>query len=268
MNNDKQITNRFLILCIVSSLLVASIATILEQDHKKTQAETIPEPVVVSTPDPEPVEDPVSVTEPEQESSNEDNDTGLPHQVHFISGWDKCLDVLGVDCDVAFLGDSITYKSWFNVYYPYLKICNLAVCSDTIKGINYRMGTLETVKPEKVFLMIGINSLRNGKLDECVKDYDTLLENIRSKGDFELYVMSITPIAKNESGVDDPAPDLIVAFNEKIAELAKQYGATYLDLYSQLVDSGYIRPEYTTDGLHLSDEAYEVWADFMQPYLQ
>lgn len=261
MNKKSKIKLTYiLVLFILLCFSIASTVIIIEYNHKQTESETIYEPVAPSVPE----------TDPNQDTASdiEEDEYVYPHQVHYIAGWDKCLDQLNIDCDIALLGDSITYKSSFEVEFPEFKICNLSVCSETIKGINYRVGTLETVKPEKVFLMIGINSLRNHNFDVCIEDYRALVENIKSKGNFELYLISVTPIAKNEAGEDNPSPDIIVSFNKKIAELADEYGATYMDLYSHLVDSGYIKPEYTSDGLHLSDDAYDVWADCMKPYLE
>ena len=261
-NNNQSNTNRFLIICVIVSLLIASIVTFIDNKRKQEKNETESVPVTVT--DPVPDRDP----DPEPDSGSEESEHVFPAQVHYIAGWDKTLDQLNVDCDVVFMGDSITYKSSFEVEFPDLDICNLSVASDTIKGINYRVGTLETVKPEKVFLMIGINSLKNNNLDECVEDYRALLENIRSRGDFDLYVMSVTPMSKSDSGEDNPSPEIIASFNEKIAGLANEFDATYVDLYSELKDDeGYIRPEYTSDGLHLSEEAYEVWADCIESYI-
>ena len=80
--------------------------------------------------------------------------------------------------------------------------------------------------------------------------------------------MSITPKSKDESGNDNPSPEVIAAFNEAIAQIAEEKGAIYVDLYSQIVDdSGYVKDVYTADGLHISDAAYEVWADMIRPYI-
>ena len=276
MNKNNQLkTNRIILLFVILFVLIASIVIIVALNHKQDKTEKIndTETVPVPTPETEPETESGPETEPtsdsEQDSGSEEPERVFPAQVHYIAGWDRCLDQLCIDVDVVFMGDSITYKSSFEVEFPDLLICNLSVCSETIKGINYRVGTLQTVKPEKVFLMIGINSLKNNNLDVCVEDYRTLVDNIRSRGDFELYIMSVTPVAKNDSGEDNPSPETIVSFNEKIAELANEYGATYVDLHSKLKDdSGYIRPEYTEDGLHLSKEAYDVWTDSIKHYIE
>ena len=53
-----------------------------------------------------------------------------------------------------------------------------------------------------------------------------------------------------------------------IAEIAQEKGAIYVDLYSHLVgDDGYVQDRYTEDGLHISEAAYEVWADIIRPYI-
>ena len=251
MNKNRQTKFGFiLVLCIVLGFFIGSMTATIRKDNNQIESET------TSTP------------EPEKTEKSEKTEVSFPHQIHYISGWDRCLDQLGIDCDVAFLGDSITYKGSFFLDFPNLVVCNLGVCSDNIKAVDYRVGTLWTIKPEHVFLMIGINSLRVGDLNECIEDYKVLVDDIISQRDFKLYIMSVTPISKNESGVDTPPPETIVSFNEAIAEIAQEKNATYVDLYSRLVDdSGYIKDEYTADGLHLSDEAFEVWADLIRPYI-
>ena len=271
--------DRFLIFCIVLSIVVAIVATVYENDRKQTEPETIPETETVSVPasDPEPESETEPVLEPEPDPESEsgqvtvvyDTGTKYPHPMYIYSGWDRCLEQLHVDCDVAFLGDSITYKSSFDQEFPAYTICNLGVSGDTIRGIKDRVGTLETVKPEKVFFLIGINSLNNDNIDECIEKYSALVENVRSRGNFDLFLISVLPISADISAGMNLSPDTIVSFNETIAELANKNNATYLDLYSQLKDdSGYIRPEYTEDGLHLSEQAYKIWADNIRPYIE
>ena len=58
--------------------------------------------------------------------------------------------------------------------------------------------------------------------------------------------------------------------NVKIKKLADQYGFTYVDLYSPLmnVETGEIYPEYTTDGGHLTAKGYEVLTSQITPVLE
>ena len=281
MNNKKIRKNdRFIIICIIVSVVIALIATIAEHNHKQNEIESVPdvaetEPEVTETAEPAPAETvPDENTDSEQTTSEAlgtivvDSGSKFAHPMYIYSAWDRCLEQMRVDCDVAFLGDSIVYYSYFDQLFPDYKICNLGVPGDTIRGVKERTGTLETIRPEKVFLLIGVNSLRDDNVDECIEKYTALVENIRSRGDFNLYLISILPISSDISTELGLSPDTIISFNGNIAELSDRYNATYLDLFSQLQDSGYIRPEYTADGLHLSESAYEVWANAMRPYIE
>ena len=259
MKKNKQIvTNTLVVICVIISFFVGSLVTVIVRNHKELSSETAENSIVSDSA-------PIS----EETAEAEKEEVRMPHQLYFITSWDKCLDQLRIDCDVAFLGDSITYQSYFFQDFPDLVICNLGVCSDTIKAMNSRVATLQTIMPEHVFLMIGTNSLRNGNLDECVEDYKELVDNILSRWDFKLYLVSITPRSKNSDGEDNPSPELIASFNEAIAEIAEEKDAVYLDLYSRVVDdSGYIKDIFTSDGLHLADPAYEEWSKMMRPYLE
>ena len=54
--------------------------------------------------------------------------------------------------------------------------------------------------------------------------------------------------------------DRIQAVNTAIAKMAAEEGVDYLDLYPLFADGeGALRPDLTTDGLHLNDRGYLVW---------
>ena len=49
--------------------------------------------------------------------------------------------------------------------------------------------------------------------------------------------------------------------------LAEEYGAVYVDIYPYYVSDGCLNEEFTTDGLHLTPEAYRYWADAIDGYI-
>lgn len=59
--------------------------------------------------------------------------------------------------DVVFYGNSITCGSSFQDYFPEVSICNLGYPGDNLDGLTSRSYMIATVKPEKVFVMGGIN---------------------------------------------------------------------------------------------------------------
>ena len=63
-----------------------------------------------------------------------------------------------------------------------------------------------------------------------------------------------------------------MAINKELESFCKKEEFTYIDMFSLLVDSSSdevrIKDEYTKDGLHLSDEGYEVVTEEIKKYLK
>lgn len=190
-----------------------------------------------------------------------------PADPRTVAGWDRCLEQLEIDADVVFFGDSITYQSDFAAYFPDLKICNFGVVSDTLEGMIQRAYTLRTVRPEKVFFLGGINSLRPDNSDEVFREYEFLVDYMRHLLDAEIYLISILPISRDR--VDNAsANEIIQRFNERIAALAEARGLKYIDLASLFLLDGEMNPAYTIDGVHLSAAGFDVWASVLAGYLE
>ena len=183
-----------------------------------------------------------------------------------VDAWERCLEQLNVDADVVFIGDSLTYYSDFTAYFPEKTICNLGVNGDTLQGINVRVGMIRAVKPEKVFLLGGINSLRDARFDAALREYEQLVNHMCRLLDAEIYLISVLPIASyRAAGV--LSNDTITRFNQKLSELAEKKGIVYIDAASSFLLNGEMNPAYTIDGVHLNQAGYEVWADQIAAYM-
>ena len=199
-----------------------------------------------------------------------------PKQIEFtatynnkvLDAWNNCLTQLHVDADVVFFGDSITRRGSFDKYYPDKKICNLGIGSNTIVDMTDRVDMIELVSPEKVFVMGGINSLRDNTLEQSVSEYDTLLKEISEKSFSEVFIISVLPISTDKSTALGLSTNTIVSFNNSIKALADKYGFQYIDLHSKYVDSnGYINQAMTYDGVHLTDNAYQIWINEISSFM-
>ncbi len=58
--------------------------------------------------------------------------------------------------------------------------------------------------------------------------------------------------------------------NQRLEQIARDYGAEYLDVYSLFVDShGSPKSEYLQeDGVHLSSKGYDVWSNEVERFLK
>jgi lysophospholipase L1-like esterase len=58
-----------------------------------------------------------------------------------------------------------------------------------------------------------------------------------------------------------------LAVNAQLKQVAAETGVEYLDLYPLFVNGeGYLRPDLTTDGLHLNASGYLVWRSALALY--
>ena len=132
--------------------------------------------------------------------------------------------------------------------------------------------------PSKVFLLIGINDLRNGKdVSEIVSNTKEIIELIKENRPYsEIYLESIYPINKTDDDkISDSVRDIefdnekIIEVNDLLKDLAKDDKITYVDLYNKLIDDdGNLNISYTKDGLHISSEGYECITKELMKYIK
>lgn len=184
-----------------------------------------------------------------------------------VSSWGVCLSQLNYDADIVFLGDSITVASRFNKQFPELNICNMGCSGDTLEDMSERASQIEYVHPERIFLMGGINSLKNNNVDESITIYKEMLNVIKNNNDTStVYIQSVLPISQKQEK-KYCKNDTIRKFNEQLKKLADEFDVTYIDLYSLYEINGYMNEEMTYDGVHLTYEAYVLWAEKIWTYV-
>ena len=188
-----------------------------------------------------------------------------------VDGWANCLKQSSYDCDVVFFGDSLTRGCNFGEYFDDKEVCNLGLAGDTLNGMKKRVGMIKAVSPEKVFILGGINGLRDHNVDVCIQRYTELLDLIEEAvPDAEIYIQSVLPIASYKEstwyGGGICKNSTIRAFNEKLKGLAEERGIIYIDLYSLYEKDGSLNPDYTKDGVHLNGN-YEPWAEAVRKYI-
>ncbi|MGD2180717.1 GDSL-type esterase/lipase family protein [Lusitaniella coriacea] len=160
------------------------------------------------------------------------------------------------------VGDSLSL--WFpSEFLPRGKFwLNQGISGENSGQIRQRVKLIDQTRPNTVYVMAGVNDLRQGADDA------TILNNIRAIArhlrkthpESEIVLQSILPTRRAEL-----SNARIRRLNRQIVQIAQQEGANYLNLHSLFTDEqGQMRPELTTDGLHLSREGYGVWQSAMQ----
>lgn len=184
--------------------------------------------------------------------------------------------------DIYFEGDSIT-RRWGATDYPELlanwnqnffgwNAANFAWGADTTQNILWRLndGELDGVNPKVIVLLAGTNNIGNrvipGREDARVQDttegIEAIIKVMQAKApEATIIVMGIFP--RNDSIAVMPT---IRKINRNISKLADGKKIRHLNINGKLADSdGRLFHGMTTDKLHPSLEAYQIWADALKP---
>ncbi len=171
-------------------------------------------------------------------------------------------------CDALFFGDSITADSNFDEYFRDLRIVNLGVYGDTINDLMYRVADVKAKNPAKIFLMVGINCLRDYNVEDCLADYAKLTAAIRSFcPEALLCIQSVLPLSAEFGAYYDCSNASIREFNDGLRTLAAEKGLPFIDLFPLYEKDGALDPAMTRDGIHLNFNCYGPWAEAIAPYL-
>lgn len=118
----------------------------------------------------------------------------------------------------------------------------------------------------KVYIKVGLNELGYGTEENFEKTYAELIAKIR---EYEpraiIFVHAILPVTAEKSNSDKAHNNAnIAARNAALEQFAREQKAYFIDAGPALSDEeGNLRPEMTSDGIHLKPEYMKLWRDFL-----
>lgn len=182
-------------------------------------------------------------------------------------GWENCLRQMNTKCDIVFYGNSITANGCWMDWFPEYSICNLGLSGDNLQGLKRRIRMVVCLKPSKVFVMGGINGIKDISYSDFYEQYSDLCHvMIDSMPNAKIVLQSMLPI--DSSRFDDYAPNYkIDSCNRIIEKLAIQYNLTFVDLYPYYIELQKQEQIYI-DGIHLKKEYYRYWVEKIKVYLE
>ncbi|GAB4388719.1 MAG: SGNH/GDSL hydrolase family protein [Thermodesulfovibrionales bacterium] len=159
--------------------------------------------------------------------------------------------------EVLFIGDSLVEFFDWQGRFPAHRVANLGVAGEPVEGLLARAERVaaEHPSPDMAFVMSGIN---NVAMEETGfhEAYRRLLKRLRAAWPgARVFVLSLLPVLLG--WVPDSA---IREANEALMRVAGQEGAEYVDLYSRFAAGGGPGRYLLSDGVHLNEEGYALWA--------
>jgi lysophospholipase L1-like esterase len=134
---------------------------------------------------------------------------------------------------------------------------NQGISGDTSTGVSRRLSAFSKTRPDVIYVMAGINDLRQGVSDATIlRNHRRIVRRLREDHPLtQIIVQSILP-----TRLPTVSNSRIRKINLSLAVIAKEEGANYLNIHNWFADfQGNLRQDLTTDGLHLSLNGYEVW---------
>ncbi|WP_199247650.1 GDSL-type esterase/lipase family protein [[Phormidium] sp. ETS-05] len=170
--------------------------------------------------------------------------------------------VQGKDCLSVMLGDSLCL--WFPVDLlpPGQLWLNQGIYGDNTAGILKRLSVLADNRIHDVYLMVGINDIRQGRSDATIiNNLRHIVGRIRMHHICaKIFILSVLP-----TRLAALPNSRIGQINSKIEVLARQEGGIYIDLNTPFTDADdMLRQDFTDDGVHVNFAAYQLWQQVME----
>lgn len=169
--------------------------------------------------------------------------------------------------DIVLIGNSITEQGgdWASKI-DNTKGKNRGIAGVTTDGILARLNEVTFYKPEKLFLLIGINDLFHNP-DSVETIYDNIVkivEEINTKSpDTEIFIQSVLPTT-TENLISK-----IKNLNILLDGNSINNPFTFINLHQRFVLlDGKMNMEYSTDGVHLNEKGYEIWSEIIKNILK
>lgn len=187
----------------------------------------------------------------------------------------KREEVVVMDDNYLFLGDSITEQYDLDKYYNDLPVVNSGISGNKTKDLlNALNNRVYQYNPSKVFLLIGTNDIQSKVEDDVIiNNIKKILEDIHENRPYaKLYLEAIYPVDEGSSGAQDRTNKEIQSINASLEDYCKKNDITFIDMYDLLLDpesdKDRLFEDYSKDGLHISDEGYEVITEELMKYIK
>ena len=171
---------------------------------------------------------------------------------------------------IIFLGDSITEWGNWKTLLPEFEIENYGFAGNKTYQILDRVDELFGKEAHQLFLLVGINDLGdNRSLVEIVSNYNKLVSLlVENKVSKQINLISVLPIVEYSWQKPGVSLQNIYDLNNEIKLLSQEHNINFIDIHSSFADeTGNLKQECTTDGLHLSEVGYLKYAELIKSKL-
>jgi lysophospholipase L1-like esterase len=177
-----------------------------------------------------------------------------------------------LDAPLVFLGDSLTaFGRWSELFPDTSNILNRGIPGNTSDDVIGRLDEVTRRGPRGVLLMVGTNDLlRQASAAHVLTNVETIVDELQSRvAGVQIVLQGVLPVREDELYEAVAFNARALELNRGLAELARRRGCPWCDFHALFADpQGQLRAQYTYDGVHLTPEAYLVWANEVRGALE
>ncbi len=178
-----------------------------------------------------------------------------------------------VNGQIVFLGNSLTQAGSWTKYFPVQNPANRGIAGDNTLGMLGRLSEIIQAKPEKLFIMAGINDISLGRsTDKIMTNIKAIIYQVQEGSPHtQIYVQSLLPINNDNNRYKRmlKKEKQIEKLHKALQKFCEKENIPFLNIHNAfLSENRKLDPKYTTDGLHLNNEGYEVWVNQIRKYVE
>lgn len=152
-------------------------------------------------------------------------------------------------------------------------LVNRGIGGDSLPGMYQRLQSLRNIPAKIVFIEGGINDLPEGSIDSVVSQLQQIVYFFQSR-DIIPVVTGLLYISP-KAGISYPWRTNFHYINRQVTEINNELKnfttvqkIDFIDLNPLLTDTTQLLDRYTTDGVHLTWAAYQIWSQQINQILQ
>lgn len=174
---------------------------------------------------------------------------------------------------IIMIGNSLTRQGQWTTLLKRKDVINRGISGDNLICICDRLKYLKGKNAKIWFIEGGINDIPGGSVEELFNYYKQIVDFVIQENAIPVInlVFYISPKAgeKYPSRIDYlRVNDIVSKLNNKLIEYATQNQINYIDMNRMFSENNILKAEYTTDGVHLTLNAYNLWATEVKKLLK
>ena len=165
--------------------------------------------------------------------------------------------------NILFLGHSLIEFFDWQKRFPGHTVRNLGVAGESVEGLLFRLDRIIKTYPEAdlIFIMTGINNIAMEDFDFLGSYREIIVKLSAAYPKANMFIHSLLPVL-----VDFISNGSILNVNDAIKALAREMRVEFVDVHKYFIDKQGkpVKDYLLDDGVHLSDEGYNVWSGALE----